>query len=48
MIKRTWLRGGRKVMRFYGLRSGKHNIKMVFVSNPWFAGSRTTRTFYVH
>ena len=48
MIKRTWLRGGRKVVRFSGLRAGKHNIKMVFVSNPWFAGSRRTRTFYVH
>ena len=48
MIRRTWLRGGRKVFRFTGLRTGKHNIKMVFVSNPWFAGSRRTRTFYVH
>ena len=47
MIKRTYLRGGRKVFRFRGLRSGTHHIKMVFVSNPWFAGSRTTRTFVV-
>ena len=47
MIKRTWLRGGRKVLRFRGLRSGNHAIKMVFVSNPFYAGSRTTRTFHV-
>ena len=47
MIKRTWLNGGRKVVKFKGLRSGTHNIKMVFVSNPWFAGSRVTKTFHV-
>ncbi len=47
MIKRTWLRGGRKVIRFSHLRSGTHSIKMVFVSNPFFAGSRTVRTFKV-
>ncbi len=47
MIKRTWLKGGRKVIRFKGLRTGTHRIKMVFVSNPWYAGSRVTKTFYV-
>ncbi len=47
MIKRTWLRGGRKVVRFKHLRPGYHQIKMVFVSNPWYAGSRVTRTFHV-
>ena len=47
MIKRTWLKGGRKVIKFRGLRSGTHQIKMVFVSNPWYAGSNVTRTFHV-
>ena len=47
MIKRTWLQGGRKVIKFKGLRTGTHRIKMVFVSNPWYAGSRVTKTFYV-
>ena len=47
LVKRTYLKGGRKVIRFSGMRRGTHNIKMVFVSNPWFAGSRVTRTFTV-
>lgn len=47
LVKRTWLRGGRKVVRFNNLRPGYHQIKMVFVSNPWYAGTRTTRTFHV-
>jgi hypothetical protein len=47
MVKRIYMKGGRKVFHFKGLRSGRHNIKMVFVSNPWYAGSRTTRTFVV-
>ena len=47
LIKRTYLKGGRKVIRFSGMRRGTHNIKMVFVSTPWFAGCRVTRTFTV-
>jgi hypothetical protein len=47
MVKRTWLRGGRKVFRFTGLRSGSHTIRMVFVNNPFYGGSTEIRTFNV-
>jgi hypothetical protein len=47
MIKRTWLRGGRKVFQFKGMSSGTHTIRMVFVSNPWYGGSTEIRRFHV-
>lgn len=47
MVKRFYLLGGRKTFTLTGLRSGSHDMKMVFVSNYKYAGSRVTRTFTV-
>jgi hypothetical protein len=47
LLKRTWLRGGRKVFRFSGLASGNHKIKMLFANNPFYGGTTAYRTFHV-
>ncbi len=47
LLKRTWLKGGRKVFHFKRLASGNHRIKMLFVSNPFYGGSTAYRTFHV-
>jgi hypothetical protein len=47
LLKRAFIQHGRKVIKLKGLRSGNHSLRMVFVSNPWFAGSNVTRTFHV-
>lgn len=47
-VRQVSVAGGRKTFSVTGLRPGSHAIKMVFLGNPWYARSATTRTFQVH
>jgi len=46
VLKSFWL-NGRRVMTFHGLPKGRHNLKLSFPTNNFFAGAKATRSVIV-